>query len=796
MNPTTQYSGSIPLSFFQDTNLGWSGQQYGAQGTSSWESIAKKLGTTTQELAKANSSWLGTGGDLTGAVDLSWLTQNMAGRLQVPGATTAPLTQAQSDAYLTNQIAGQESALNAATKAAQFAPPPADAYGPWIINELGQQVANPKYTGQSVSAPGVGGTAAPVQPRLINGMTEQAYDLSTGSHNSAGYYANGNRIDGAATGYNGTQTTKISPNITVPSTIPSSVLGTNATISGVLNQASGNQQQISPSTPQGVIARLIEMLKPGTTSNDVKRLQQLIIDTGNKSDPAIAALAHAGSTGFYGQITQAAVKAWQSGQTGATVTSSTGTPSMGQNGASGGVIKDQSGVQADTTNFDFTKVNPTDPKSLISAQFAIITKLSDIRSQIADKTAEMQKQMNIVQDKTIGMSYIGGQQTALRNFFNLQLAPLQQQEAMLTSQLDGIKSLVSETKPITVGAGSDLVNPMTGQSITGDTTSGLGKLAEKQAQDTFYNLMQNYPDAGIRYDPTKNWNENLAIAQSHVSGSPKYQASMTSVVTSIDPLTGFPVTRLVDRSGNPVGSSGGTTYSAGTQTSSGTPIQGFQRITSTPAQTAPSAIQPAIKTIPGTSIQYLDQTILGTPALKTIGNNFAAANHLPVVSDSQSKDFQAAMAAFSGTSQIIKQISDNAIKVLTADTTTTRALQATKLNAQQFAPWTIQDPNISNFLTGISKLASLARAGGEVGVLTDQDINRVVAALPSFSDSPAIVKSKISQANDLYASILAGKTAATLGISSQIIKQNILDNLANSTGTSLQVDNYLSKLGY
>ncbi len=142
------YTGSVPLSFFQDPNLGWSGQQFGAQGSTTWGQIATKLGTTVEDLGKANQSWTNIS-DPNAVVDLSWLTQNMAGRLQAPGAAAAPLTQAQSDSYLQNQTAGQTATIDAADKAKQYTTDPTSA-GPWIMVN-GQQVANPAYKGPAVT---------------------------------------------------------------------------------------------------------------------------------------------------------------------------------------------------------------------------------------------------------------------------------------------------------------------------------------------------------------------------------------------------------------------------------------------------------------------------------------------------------------------------------------------------------------------------------------------------------------------------------------------------------------------
>ena len=53
-----------------------------------------------------------------------------------------------------------------------------------------------------------------------------------------------------------------------------------------------------------------------------------------------------------------------------------------------------------------------------------------------------------------------------------------------------------------------------------------------------------------------------------------------------------------------------------------------------------------------------------------------------------------------------------------------------------------------------SFLATLARAKGERGVLTDQDVKRVEKALPSFGDTEKVAQRKLIQSRKLLLEIL------------------------------------------
>ena len=63
-------------------------------------------------------------------------------------------------------------------------------------------------------------------------------------------------------------------------------------------------------------------------------------------------------------------------------------------------------------------------------------------------------------------------------------------------------------------------------------------------------------------------------------------------------------------------------------------------------------------------------------------------------------------------------------------------------------------------------LSQLARATGEVGVLTDQDIQRVKSLLPSFYDTKATAKAKIDQLRNFFGELKSSVSNAEIGSTS------------------------------
>lgn len=96
------------------------------------------------------------------------------------------------------------------------------------------------------------------------------------------------------------------------------------------------------------------------------------------------------------------------------------------------------------------------------------------------------------------------------------------------------EGVLSQLKPISTTAGTSLVDPTTGKPVYG----GSGAYTDKQAQDTYFNLQQTYPDAQIPvYDLNKSPQENLQAAQTAAAGSPSFGAK--GLVAIKDPAGGI-----------------------------------------------------------------------------------------------------------------------------------------------------------------------------------------------------------------------------------------------------------------
>lgn len=96
------------------------------------------------------------------------------------------------------------------------------------------------------------------------------------------------------------------------------------------------------------------------------------------------------------------------------------------------------------------------------------------------------------------------------------------------------EGVLNQLKPISTTAGTSLVDPTSGKAVYG----GSGAYTDKQAQDTYFNLQQTYPDAQIPvYDLNKSPQENLQAAQTAAAGSPSFGAK--GLVAVKDPAGGI-----------------------------------------------------------------------------------------------------------------------------------------------------------------------------------------------------------------------------------------------------------------
>lgn len=110
---------------------------------------------------------------------------------------------------------------------------------------------------------------------------------------------------------------------------------------------------------------------------------------------------------------------------------------------------------------------------------------------------------------TLGVLQQGRQDTATGTNYNLQ----------------NVENLFQASKPTSVAPGASLVNPLTGQ----EQYNGIGGYLGVQNVQTYKNLQQSYPDAGIpEYNPALTSEQNMQIAQNQVQKSPKYQSTVNT----------------------------------------------------------------------------------------------------------------------------------------------------------------------------------------------------------------------------------------------------------------------------
>lgn len=104
---------------------------------------------------------------------------------------------------------------------------------------------------------------------------------------------------------------------------------------------------------------------------------------------------------------------------------------------------------------------------------------------------------------------------------------LQVQELVRQGNIEGAKALVNATAPMSLSPGNSLVSPF------GDVAyGGAGAYSDYQAQQTYFNLAQTFPDANIpAYDVNLSPQQNLQRAQQLAAGSPSFASRNLIQVT-------------------------------------------------------------------------------------------------------------------------------------------------------------------------------------------------------------------------------------------------------------------------
>jgi hypothetical protein len=350
-------------------------------------------------------------------------------------------------------------------------------------------------------------------------------------------------------------------------------------------------------------------------------------------------------------------------------------------------------------------------------------------------------------DRPIPMEFITGRQKSIEARKTDQLANLESQASLLqakrTMALDASKfTLETEAnklaakreanKPVAVAPGTSLINPVTGKTVA----SG-GSLNDIQARDTFYNLAQTYPDAGVRWDDSLSPQANLAAAQKAVEGSSSFAAKNT--VYAINPLTGEPT--LISKLG-------------GNNAPASDPVATFNNL-------APE-LKSSLNSVAG--VQFFDSSKIN-PAQLPYLQRAAEQLGIPLMGKDDAALIQADAQKYNTAKSLMASILDITPKVITAgNDPVSMTKQAAYLSAIKAAPTFSTNNNAKALLATLEAFTSLlTRAAGEKGVLTDTDVRRIKNALPSITDNKELALQKAKQLDDVFRATLEGSIKTYIG---------------------------------
>ena len=357
--------------------------------------------------------------------------------------------------------------------------------------------------------------------------------------------------------------------------------------------------------------------------------------------------------------------------------------------------------------------------------------------------------------QAIPMEFIVGQQKAIEQRkiglaepLNARMSRLQ---AKRLSALDASKfaleradkRLELETgrnKPVSLGVGENLVNPMTGKTVA----SG-GSMTDKQALDTFYNLTQTYPDANVSWNPALSPQQNLQAAQKAASQSPSFQAKNT--VYAINPLTGQP--QIISKMG-------GGAFGAGGGAPSGGGVN---------ADTLAPELKAALTNVGG-NVQFFDKSKITAAQLPYL-QRASQEMGVPLLEKADADKIQTSYATYSAAKTTLDLVKTLAGKVLNAaNNPGDMTAQAARLKAIELAPYLSRDDDAKQFIVQRNAvLTALSKATGQVGVLTDQDLKIIGDAMPSYGDNKELAMKKAANLDSVIRSVLEGATRAYMGTS-------------------------------
>lgn len=178
-----------------------------------------------------------------------------------------------------------------------------------------------------------------------------------------------------------------------------------------------------------------------------------------------------------------------------------------------------------------------DSMKVTPEETALQGKINDISGQQAGINASRDLGIQGVNEQPIATPFITGEGAAITNraavqsgALGAQLDPLQRQMATMQAKrqasIDAGKAALEYSKPVNLGIGADLVNPLTGEKVASGQS-----YTQKMGADKIYSLYSQFPDAGI--DPNT---DTLQSASQKAANSGSFKAKYIGF--QIDPFTG------------------------------------------------------------------------------------------------------------------------------------------------------------------------------------------------------------------------------------------------------------------
>jgi len=186
-------------------------------------------------------------------------------------------------------------------------------------------------------------------------------------------------------------------------------------------------------------------------------------------------------------------------------------------------------------------ITSTNPNSTSIGSNALLQKLldsmtpstqeTDLQTQLANLEASRKLSYQDLENQPIATPFITGQEAAVDKSVNNKQQTVQGQLSVLQNKrgliADAAKAALEFTKPTTVGLGTNLVNPITGETIAVGQS-----YQEKLGASNVLSLSKTYPDAGILPSDSPD------VAAQKASNAPSFIAKYGKASYQWNPATG------------------------------------------------------------------------------------------------------------------------------------------------------------------------------------------------------------------------------------------------------------------